>query len=67
MKIVLLPKLTTMTPQDAKCLLKVFTKLEELDSPITYMEAFSYLHNKSAKHLVMKKVVSYIDNVYELG
>ena len=28
MKIVLLPKLTTINPQDAKYLLKIFTKLE---------------------------------------
>ena len=67
MKIVLLPKLTTINPQDAKYLLKIFTKLEELESPISYSEAFSFLHNKASRVVVMKEVLTYIDNIYDLG
>jgi hypothetical protein len=46
-KIVMLPKLTTTHAQDAKTLLKLFGKLEELDSGIPYIDAFNYLHARA--------------------
>lgn len=65
-KIVVLPKLATVNSQDNKKLLKIFDRLEEIDSKITSLEAFTFLHYKAEQEIVMKKVLIFIDNVHEL-
>lgn len=67
MKIILVPKLTIISPQDSKALINILTKLERMESPLTYMEAFSYLRHRAEDEIVMKRMIAYIDNISDMN
>lgn len=59
-KIVLLPKLASISHESAKTLLKLVNRLEELESPINYIDAFNYLHFRAQNEVVMKRLFIFI-------